>query len=94
MCPSTPNYYGYLQVCLSGCPPGTFADNSTRLCVTNCPTQPQTYADNSSNLCVFSCPSTPNFYADNTTMRCVYHCPIGLFAEVSTRSCLISCLAN
>ena len=74
--PSTYEYAdvnGTERVCLLQCPLGYFADNSTRSCVTTCPSNPNYFADLASRTCVSLCPetATTKYYADNLTRTCV-----------------------
>ena len=47
---------GLERTCVLRCPIGYFADNSTRNCVTACPSSPNYYADWLSATCVSLCP--------------------------------------
>ena len=59
------------------CPIGYFADNSTRMCVTDCPSDPNYFADWFSRTCVALCPETDTtkYYGDIVTRSCVEDCP-------------------
>ncbi len=62
------------------CPIDSYADNSNRLCVADCPKFPETYADYSSHRCVSICPNDPDLYADPISRKCVLRCPTGYYA--------------
>lgn len=45
------------------CPPGTYADNTTMKCVSQCPTKPMMYGYDVTKKCVLNCPSDYDRYA-------------------------------
>jgi hypothetical protein len=54
----------------------TYADDSTKTCVSVCPTYPALFGYNATNRCVDAC--TGITYADNDTRLCVETCFFGL----------------
>ena len=47
-------------------------DDSTRRCVTICPTNPNLFADWALNKCVYECDD--GYFSDNSTRQCVTTC--------------------
>lgn len=87
------------------CPIGYFADNSTRNCVTGCPSNPNYFADWLSATCVTLCPqtSTTIYYSDTLTRTCVDTCPNQTlsngtlwhtFRDTVLRVCIAVCSGN
>jgi hypothetical protein len=98
VCPSIPSFYGELQgggpVCTPACVnSGYYTLNTTRLCVTNCPSP--FFADPITRDCAFSCQVNQNLYADNVSRTCASACPnvsgIPTYAEDSTKTCVWKC---
>jgi hypothetical protein len=104
-CPPVPSLYGDFQginnipVCVPACLyGGNFTLNTTRLCVTNCPSP--FFADSITGDCAAYCQPNSNLYADNSTRRCT-SCPNVTIASVfhityadpSTMKCVFTCPA-
>lgn len=68
---------------------GQFADNSTNMCVTKCPSNPDFYGEVSSKRCVLSCQS--GFYAHPIDRLCVSVCLAPYFADPSSLLCVLNC---
>lgn len=103
-CPAVPSLYGdFLGVtsipfCVPACSfSGNFTLNSTRLCVTNCPSP--FFADPVTGDCATYCQPNSNLYADDSTRTCIGLCPnviVGskekiTFADPSTMKCVFTC---
>ncbi|XP_004342663.2 hypothetical protein CAOG_08062 [Capsaspora owczarzaki ATCC 30864] len=80
--------------CSASCTSGTFKDDASHSCVTNCPanscasTCSVEFAYNATWSCVSPCPVG---YADNSTQSCVTRCPSGTFASKASRQCVAAC---
>lgn len=87
--PQTIKRYCVLECSQS--PQRSFADPSTRHCVSVCPTQPDLYGETTKFTCVKSC--TGSTYANSATRLCDSACS-GMFKVVSPNLCVKVCPAN
>lgn len=68
----------------------SYADDSNRLCVSQCLSNTYPNADNSTNRCVSVCPNSPDFFADAHV--CVYYCTTAnYYADPEGRVCRARC---
>lgn len=78
---------------------GNYTLNSTRLCVTNCPSP--FFADPITGDCAYFCQPNSNLYADNSSRSCT-SCPnvtinstlFLTYADPSTMTCVFTCPSN
>lgn len=106
-CPSIPSLYGdfinstNIPICVPSCTyNGNFTLNTTRLCVTNCPSP--FFADPITGDCATYCQSNSSLYADNLTRTCSTSCPnvtinnvsYITYADPSTMRCVFTCPSN
>lgn len=94
-CTSDPMYFAMprTKLCGPNCFDGLFADNTTGLCVIQCPAP--YFGDNSSSsyfTCVQYCPN--NQFKLTIGRICVSICPDGLFGDNLTMSCVPVCPDN
>ena len=92
----TEHYYGDkstgINLCITICPsmPRLFGDNTTNLCVSQCP--PPLYGDQQGKRsCVPGCPlvgSVTKYYAQNSSRICVKVCINGTWGLDATRECV------
>jgi hypothetical protein len=82
-----------LCVAITECSPtlNLFADNSSKSCVSVCPTVPSTFGNPLNRQCMSTCPSANNLYADNLTRRCVNPCPAPTYADPLSQTCVSLC---
>lgn len=83
-----------IRTCVRMCPMvGTtyyYAEDSTRMCVTDCPLLYEgTYADKIDFKCTQVC--SREQFKDNSTATCVYRCPNGTYANNVTWNCSAWC---
>jgi hypothetical protein len=78
--------------CVSLCPSGYFADNSTQTCVSNCSQYTLMYGDTVNRVCVTVCP-TSTLYTDELQRLCVVatSCSPSFFAYNTSGSCIAKC---
>jgi hypothetical protein len=102
-CPRIPSLYGDFEgvnsipKCVPACfYSGNFTLNTTRLCVTQCPSP--FFADSITGDCAYFCKPKSGLYADNVTRSCT-SCPnitvnnetIHTYADPSTMKCVFTC---
>ena len=66
-----------------------FADNLTRMCLEECPSDPLTFANPVDQTCVFVCPTNYFGYVENRT--CELDCPDDLFKQLDLHLCMEEC---
>lgn len=64
-CPAGMYSNSVTRTCENTCTGIYLMDDSTRRCVTICPTNPNLFADWTTNACVSECPAT--YFSDNST---------------------------
>jgi hypothetical protein len=90
-CFGNPQTFGYLGVCHYRCLNAShdlYADNSTNLCQSTCPSLPEYFSDPLSGNCVLFCPD--GYFAENATRTCSPSCVLG-YADNLTRKCVAVC---
>ena len=66
-----------------------FADNSTNMCVDECPSQPDFYGQVSTKTCVFKC--LPTLFSHPDLRLCIDHCDDPYYADPSLGLCVLTC---
>ena len=78
--------------CIEICPSG-YADNSSMICVAECPSTPDYYGythPTKGPLCVYYCPT--NYYRYSVTRHCLQNCPApDYFKDTLTMTCVTTC---
>lgn len=76
-----------MRLCVTLCPtvPSLFADPTTKLCVSSCPSG--YYADPSTRRCVLACPyAVTVYYAYEPNRTCITVCPTNYFGKFSAEN--------
>jgi hypothetical protein len=68
-------------------------DNSTRRCVSTCPSLPQTFGDPNSGYCEYNCTNNWYGYASSSKRICLAVCPSTpkYYADMQSKVCVLKC---